>query len=59
MVFAVITTTVWYLGGDPLGIDNIYIVEVTPLIVMLFDHFINKNNRVSHKETKVIKTEII
>ncbi|MGF6947577.1 SSS family solute:Na+ symporter [Neobacillus sp. B4I6] len=59
MVFAVITTTVWYLGGDPLGIDNIYVAAVTPLIVMLFDHFINKNNRVSHNEPKVVKTEII
>lgn len=58
MVFAVITTTVWYLGGDPLGIDNIYVAAVTPLIVMLFDHFINKNNRVSYNEPKV-KTEII
>ncbi|MDP1453484.1 hypothetical protein Q8G36_21195 [Peribacillus frigoritolerans] len=37
MLFAVVTT-VWYLIGNPLGIDNSYVVAVTPLIVRLIDH---------------------
>ena len=32
---AAVTTTVWYLMGDPYGIDNMYIALVTPAIVML------------------------
>ncbi|MDQ0879134.1 hypothetical protein QFZ73_000145 [Peribacillus sp. V2I11] len=44
MFFAVVTKTVWYLVGNQLGIDNIYVAAVTPLIVMLIDHIIGKND---------------
>ncbi|MFB6802580.1 sodium:solute symporter family protein [Peribacillus butanolivorans] len=54
MIFAVITTTVWYLIGNPLGIDNIYVAAVTPLIVMLIDHFIGKNNSVLQNESSSV-----
>jgi SSS family solute:Na+ symporter len=37
LVGAAISTTVWYLMGDPFGIDNIYIALVTPAVVMLLD----------------------
>jgi solute:Na+ symporter, SSS family len=39
MILAVIITTAWYLGGNPFRIDNIYIAGLTPLVVMLIDHF--------------------
>jgi solute:Na+ symporter, SSS family len=48
-------TTIWYLLGDPYGIDNMYIAVVTPLIVMLIDRFIGK----PRQSEKSPKTEII
>ncbi|UZJ76841.1 hypothetical protein [Fictibacillus sp. KU28468] len=50
MIFAVITTTFWFLAGNPFGIDNIYIAAVAPLIVMGIDHFWRKNKTVVHEE---------
>ncbi|EKS29211.1 sodium:solute symporter family protein [Afipia felis] len=35
LIGATVTTTVWYLLGDPFGIDNIYIALVTPAVVMM------------------------
>lgn len=32
LLAAAVTTTVWYLAGDPLGIDNMYVALVTPPI---------------------------
>ncbi len=37
LVGATITTTAWYLMGDPYGIDDIYIALITPAIVMLIE----------------------
>jgi solute:Na+ symporter, SSS family len=34
---ATVTTTAWYVMGDPFGIDDIYIALVTPAIVMLIE----------------------
>jgi solute:Na+ symporter, SSS family len=34
---AAITTTGWYLAGDPFGIDNMYIALVTPPIIILIE----------------------
>ncbi|MGE6718056.1 hypothetical protein ACQKGD_11860 [Peribacillus frigoritolerans] len=59
MLFAVV--------GNPLGIENIYIGAVTPLIVMLINHIIGKNDcilqndssSISNKEGKVIKLVVI
>jgi SSS family solute:Na+ symporter len=38
LVTAVFTTTVWYMAGNPYGIDSIYIAALTPLIVMSIEH---------------------
>ena len=38
LVTAVFTTTVWYMAGNPYGIDSIYIASVTPLLVMSIEH---------------------
>ncbi|MGG0413785.1 hypothetical protein [Peribacillus simplex] len=54
MLFAVVTT-VWYLIGNPLGINNSYIVAVTPLIVMLIDLIIGKN--ISVLQSRQIRKE--
>ena len=34
---ATVTTTAWYVMGDPFGIDDIYIALITPAIVMLIE----------------------
>jgi SSS family solute:Na+ symporter len=35
LVIATLATTAWYLLGNPLGIDNMYIALVTPAIVLV------------------------
>lgn len=35
LLAATVTTTIWYLLGDPYGIDNMYIALLTPAIVIL------------------------
>ena len=37
LIASTLTTTGWYLLGDPFGIDDIYIALITPGIVMLLD----------------------
>jgi SSS family solute:Na+ symporter len=39
---AVVATTVWYLMGNPYGIDNIYIALATPPVVMMLDRLFPK-----------------
>ncbi len=34
---ASVTTTAWYLAGDPYGIDNMYVALVTPAIVVFVE----------------------
>jgi solute:Na+ symporter, SSS family len=34
---ATVTTTTWYVMGDPFGVDDIYIALITPAIVMLIE----------------------
>lgn len=42
LLLATISTTVWFILGNPYGIDNIFIAAVVPLIVMGIDHAVNK-----------------
>jgi SSS family solute:Na+ symporter len=35
LIIATIATTVWYLLGNPFGIDNMYVALVTPAIVLV------------------------
>ncbi|SDS10159.1 sodium:solute symporter family protein [Bradyrhizobium canariense] len=37
LIAATITTTAWYVMGDPFGIDDIYVALATPAVVMLLD----------------------
>ncbi|MDM5201179.1 sodium:solute symporter family protein [Fictibacillus enclensis] len=53
MVSAVVTTTIWFLSGNPLHIDNIYIAAITPFIVMSIDHLFRKNKRVHQNEQSI------
>jgi SSS family solute:Na+ symporter len=38
LLLATLTATIWFLLGNPLGIDNIYVALVVPVIVMIIDH---------------------
>lgn len=37
---AAVMTTLWYLLGNPYGIDNMYVAAVTPLVVMVIDRLV-------------------
>lgn len=37
LVVATIATTIWYVLGNPLGIDNMYVALVSPAIVMVVE----------------------
>ncbi len=37
LIIATISTTVWYLLGNPFGIDNMYVSLVTPAIVIVLE----------------------
>ena len=40
LIGAAISTTVWYLLGNPFGIDNMYIAAATPLVVMAVERLV-------------------
>jgi solute:Na+ symporter, SSS family len=42
ILVAAISTTAWYLLGDPYGIDDIYIALIAPPVVMLVERFSTK-----------------
>ncbi|WP_281080338.1 sodium:solute symporter family protein [Klebsiella quasivariicola] len=47
LIGACVVTSVWYLLGDPFGINNMYIALVTPAIIMVIDRLIpNKSQPV-------------
>jgi SSS family solute:Na+ symporter len=37
LILAAVTTTIWYLLGNPLGIDNMYVALVTPALVLVVE----------------------
>lgn len=46
LIGACVVTSVWYLLGDPFGINNMYIALLTPAVIMAIDYLIpNKNDR--------------
>ncbi|MDR3592025.1 MAG: sodium:solute symporter family protein [Negativicutes bacterium] len=42
---SVAATIVWFVLGNPWGIDNIYIALVTPAVVMIIDHTYHRLNK--------------
>jgi SSS family solute:Na+ symporter len=46
LIGACVVTSVWYLLGDPFGINNMYIALLTPAVIMVLDRLIpNKADR--------------
>jgi SSS family solute:Na+ symporter len=42
LLAAALSTTVWYLLGDPFGIDDIYIALITPPLIMLIERCVSE-----------------
>ena len=40
LIGACVVTTVWYLLGDPFGINNMYVALITPAVIMVIDRLI-------------------
>ncbi len=40
LIGACVVTSVWYLLGDPFGINNMYVALVTPAVIMVLDRLI-------------------
>lgn len=45
LLAATLTTTGWYLMGDPFGIDDIYIALITPAIVILIERLLRRSSQ--------------
>lgn len=37
---ATVSTTVWYVMGNPYGIDNMYVALLTPMLVMAVERLV-------------------
>jgi len=49
-VGACVVTSIWYLLGDPFGINNMYIALLTPALIMAIDHMIPSKARTQAAE---------
>ncbi|HCW48447.1 MAG TPA: sodium:solute symporter, partial [Erwiniaceae bacterium] len=47
LIGACVVTSVWYLLGDPFGINNMYIALITPAVIMALDHLIPQKQPVA------------
>ncbi|MBE5204169.1 sodium:solute symporter family protein [Pectobacterium quasiaquaticum] len=53
LISACVVTSVWYILGNPYGIDNMYVALATPAIVMLIDRMIpNKATKIKISQTE-------
>jgi SSS family solute:Na+ symporter len=41
LLTAAVTTSVWYVLGNPYGIDNMYVAAATPILVMAVERLLN------------------
>lgn len=54
LIGSCVVTSVWYLMGDPFGINNMYIALLTPAVIMLLDRAI-PNKADKSKNTPVVE----
>jgi SSS family solute:Na+ symporter len=47
LIGACVVTSIWYLLGDPFGINNMYIALITPAVIMVVDHLIPQKRPVT------------
>ncbi|WP_297197748.1 sodium:solute symporter family protein [uncultured Pluralibacter sp.] len=53
LIGACVMTSVWYMLGDPFGINNMYIALITPAIIMALDYLIPNKAKNSTLSTSV------
>jgi len=60
LIVSALATTVWYLLGNPLGIDNMYVSLVTPAVVIVLEKLLfpagskpvdASGDRLTHRES--------
>lgn len=44
LLAATVSTTVWYLLGNPYGIDNMYVALLTPIVVMAIERLVGRRS---------------
>jgi SSS family solute:Na+ symporter len=54
LIGACVVTSVWYVLGDPFGINNMYIALITPAIIMVIDRLIPQR-AVKSKNAQIIQ----
>lgn len=54
LVGAAVATTVWYLLGNPFGIDNMYVAAVSPLLVLAAERLLNPGSRVASSPSVIV-----
>lgn len=52
LIGACVMTSVWYLLGDPFGINNMYVALVTPAVIMVIDRLIPSSQTHDKKAPK-------
>jgi SSS family solute:Na+ symporter len=50
LLASVVGTTAWYLAGNPLGIDNIYLSVLIPVVFLAIDHFFKRGGGAETKQ---------
>ncbi|MDU3075851.1 MAG: sodium:solute symporter family protein [Mixta calida] len=56
LIGACVVTSVWYLLGDPFGINNMYIALITPAVIMALDHQIPQKQPVAKTKQNMQKS---
>lgn len=51
LIGACVMTSLWYLLGDPFGINNMYIALITPAVIMVIDRIVPHKNKVQDSHT--------
>ena len=53
LLAAAVSTSVWYMLGNPYGIDNIYVAAATPILVMVIERAITWPNRAAVNSERI------
>ncbi|MBV4365755.1 sodium:solute symporter family protein [Erwinia sp. BNK-24-b] len=56
LIGACVMTSVWFVLGDPFGINNMYIALITPAVIMAIDHLIPGRQTVKKTDNSMQKS---
>ncbi|MGU2445365.1 sodium:solute symporter family protein [Burkholderia cenocepacia] len=59
LALATLATTVWFLLGNPFGVDNMYVALLTPAVVMVIERllFRSSNHGASAEQGRIARTD--